>query len=74
MIVNKAPKTAEVKELVFVKIFAKGYWGLVPVSFFGGRSSEGTFKAPVAYLEPSQTSTMELSCEDGYRLKALNYF
>ena len=32
-------KTAEAKELVFVKIFAKGYWGLVPVSFFGGRST-----------------------------------
>ena len=27
-----------------------------------------------AYLEPSQTSTMELFCENSQRLKAVNYF
>ena len=56
---SEARKTAEAKELVFVKLLAKGDNGFLPVSFllkcqrlkdFGGGSGEGTFKAKVDAL------------------------
>ena len=71
---SEARKTVEAKELVFLKLLAKGFSGYVPVTFvlkcqrlkyFGGASAEGTFKAMLDALEsyfPSDELVKKIVC------------
>lgn len=71
---SEARKTSEAKELVFLKLLAKGWNGYVPVTFllkcqrlkdFGGASADGTFRAMVDALEsyfPESDYLQKLVC------------
>ena len=44
------------------------------ILFFSGKNVKLKVMFTEAYLEPSQTSTMEVFCKNSYRLVALKYF